>query len=42
MRFDAVLFDDDLITNDQEDILKTQVKATFLDGRIVYGNVTMA
>lgn len=41
MRFDAVLFDDDLVTNDQADILKTQVKATFLDGRIVYGNVTV-
>jgi predicted amidohydrolase YtcJ len=37
MRFDAVLWDDDLMTVDEDDMLGTRVKATIIDGRIVYG-----
>jgi predicted amidohydrolase YtcJ len=37
MRFDAVLWDDDLMTVDEDEMLSTKVKATIIDGRIVYG-----
>lgn len=37
MRFDAVLWDDDLMEVDEDEMLQTKVKATVIDGRIVYG-----
>lgn len=37
MRFDAVLWDDDLMTVDEDEMLDVKVKATIIDGRIVYG-----
>lgn len=37
MRFDAVLWDDDLMSVDEDEMLGVKVKATILDGRIVYG-----
>ncbi|KAL1408147.1 hypothetical protein Q8F55_004950 [Vanrija albida] len=37
MRFDGVLWDDDLMTVDVGELLDVKVKATIMDGRIVYG-----
>ncbi|BEJ17099.1 hypothetical protein CspHIS471_0605000 [Cutaneotrichosporon sp. HIS471] len=37
MRFDAVLWDDDLMEVEEDEMLRTKVRATILDGRIVYG-----
>lgn len=39
MRFDAVVWDDDLMTVDQGEMLDVQVKATFLDGQLVFGGI---
>lgn len=36
-RFDAVLWDDDLMTVEQSEMLEVKVLATIMDGRIVYG-----
>lgn len=40
MRFDAVIWDDDLMTVDKGEMLDTGVKATILDGRLVFGSLT--
>lgn len=37
MRFDGVLWDDDLMTVDIGEMLDVKAKATIMDGRIVYG-----
>jgi predicted amidohydrolase YtcJ len=39
MRFDAVIWDDDLMTVDQAEMLDVQVKATLLDGQLVFGSI---
>jgi predicted amidohydrolase YtcJ len=36
-RFDAVIWDDDLIEVPQNEMLEIQVVATIMDGQIVYG-----
>ena len=36
-RFDAVIWDDDLMSVDQGEMLEVQVKTTFVDGQIAYG-----
>ena len=36
-RFDAVIWDDDLMTVPQEEILEVEVKGTVVDGRLAYG-----
>ncbi|ORX33527.1 amidohydrolase family-domain-containing protein [Kockovaella imperatae] len=38
-RFDAVIWDDDLLEVDQGEMLEVQVKATFLDGQLAYGSI---
>jgi predicted amidohydrolase YtcJ len=38
-RFDAVIWDDDLMTVDQGEMLEVKVKATLLDGQLVFGSV---
>lgn len=38
-RFDAVIWDDDLLRVPIEEMLEVQVKATIIDGRIVYGKL---
>jgi hypothetical protein len=39
-RFDAVVWDDDLMTVDQSEMLDVVVKATLLDGQLVFGSFT--
>ncbi|ORY24106.1 amidohydrolase family-domain-containing protein [Naematelia encephala] len=38
-RFDAVLWDDDLLEVDQEEMLDVRVVATIIDGKIVWGGI---
>jgi predicted amidohydrolase YtcJ len=38
-RFDAVIWDDDILTVDQGEMLEVVVKATLLDGQLVYGTI---
>lgn len=40
-RFDAVVWDDDLMNVPEGEMLEVQVKATIIDGRIVYGKLEM-
>lgn len=39
-RFDAVIWDDDLMTVDQGEMLDVMVEATLLDGQLVFGSVS--
>ncbi len=39
-RFDAVLWDKDLMTVDVDEMLEIRVLATLVDGRCVYGDVS--
>lgn len=39
-RFDAVVWDDDLMNVDQSEMLDVVVKATLLDGQLVFGSFT--
>jgi hypothetical protein len=39
-RFDAVIWDDDLMTVDQSEMLDVIVKATLLDGQLVFGSIS--
>lgn len=39
-RFDAVIWDDDLMTVDQGEMLEVKVKATLLDGQLVFGSIS--
>jgi predicted amidohydrolase YtcJ len=38
-RFDAVVWDDDLLTVPQEEMLEVRVKATIIDGTLVWGEI---
>lgn len=38
-RMDAVIWDDDLMTVDESEMLQVKVKATLIDGRLVYGRI---
>jgi predicted amidohydrolase YtcJ len=38
-RFDAVIWDDDLMTVSQDEMLDVRVKGTIIDGRLVWGQV---
>ena len=38
-RFDAVIWDDDLMTVDQSEMLDVTVTATIIDGVLVFGGV---
>lgn len=38
-RFDAVIWDDDLFTVVQDEILDTKVRATFVDGQLAHGEL---
>jgi len=38
-RFDAVIWDDDLLTVPQEEMLEVRVKGTIIDGRLVWGSL---
>lgn len=40
-RFDAVIWDDDLLRVPVGEMLEVQVKATIMDGQIVYGQLEM-
>jgi predicted amidohydrolase YtcJ len=40
-RFDAVIWDDDLLTVPQEEILEMRAKGTIIDGRLVWGRLDM-
>jgi predicted amidohydrolase YtcJ len=40
-RFDAVIWDDNLMTVPEGEMLEVRVKATILDGRIVHGALEM-
>ena len=39
MRFDAVVWDDNLMTVDQTEMLDVKAKATFIDGQLVFGGI---
>jgi len=39
-RFDAVIWDDDLMTVDQGEMLDVVAKATLLDGKLVFGSIS--
>lgn len=38
-RFDAVIWDDDLFTVVEEEILDTRVQATIIDGQLAFGSM---
>lgn len=38
-RFDAVIWDDDLMKVPESEMLEVRVKATILDGKIVHGSL---
>lgn len=38
-RFDAVVWDDDLMNADKGEVLDVQVKATLMDGKVVFGQL---
>jgi predicted amidohydrolase YtcJ len=38
-RFDAVIWDDDLFTTPEDEILQVKVVATVVDGQLAYGRV---
>ena len=38
-RFDAVIWDDDLMKVPEGELLEVRVKATIMDGKIVYGQL---
>lgn len=38
-RFDAVIWDDDLLTAPEAELQDVRVKATIIDGKIAYGQI---
>ena len=38
-RFDAVIWDDDLMTVDRDEMLQVKVKATIVDGQLAWGKI---
>lgn len=38
-RFDAVIWDDDLFTTPEDEILQVKVVATMVDGQLAYGKI---
>jgi predicted amidohydrolase YtcJ len=41
-RFDAVVWDDDLLRVAEGEMLEVGVKATIMDGRLVYGQIPVS
>jgi len=38
-RFDAVIWDDDLMSVDEDEMLDVRVKATIVDGQLAWGRI---
>ncbi len=38
-RFDAVIWDDDLVSVGEDEMLDVRVKATIVDGQLAYGRI---
>ena len=39
MRFDAVIWDDDLMSVDEDEMLDVRAKATIIDGQLAWGRI---